>query len=218
MGFKFDLVGAENLAVKADVDLIKSRAASRFLKYSDWYEEIEATGEFLEHLKENRKVKGVLYNADAVNVVNAIEALTKVLVEIQKKTPVVFSNISSLNGLKKMGIATTTDTIVLTDYKEGSWLRKVDGHKSLKDLGWSKSKAVDYAKKLADALKNVGKQNAYETWVTSVANAYTSNKKKDQVLSDNLTKVVKQAQHVFEARHRLIVDARKLFMSLKKHV
>jgi hypothetical protein len=203
--------------VKEFVVRVKSRAASRFLKYADWLEEVNATGKFLENIKEDRKVKGIDYQQDAELILKGIEALTKVLVEIQKKTPVDFGKSTLLNGLKSIGVTTTADTIVLTDYNLGEWKRKVDGYKTLKDLGWTKSKAVDYAKKLSTALKNVGEQNKYESWIVGVINTYTSNMK-DKVQYDKLSKVTKQAQLVFEIRHQLILDARLLFVSLKKIV
>lgn len=203
--------------VKEFVIRVKSRAASRFLKYADWLEEVNATGKFLENIKEDRKVKGIDYQQDAELILKGIEALTKVLVEIQKKTPVDFGKSTLLNGLKSIGVTTTADTIVLTDYNLGEWKRKVDGYKTLKDLGWTKSKAVDYAKKLSTALKNVGEQNKYESWIVGVINTYTSNMK-DKIQYDKLSKVTKQAQLVFEIRHQLILDARLLFMSLKKIV
>lgn len=203
--------------VKEFIIRVKSRSASRFLKYADWLEEVNATGKFLENIKEDRKVKGIDYQQDAELILKAIEALTKVLVEIQKKTPVDFGKSTLLNGLKSIGVTTTADTIVLTDYNLGEWKRKVDGYKTLKDLGWTKSKAVDYAKKLSTALKNVGDQNKYESWIVGVINTYTSNTK-DKVQYDTLSKVTKQAQLVFEIRHQLILDARILFMSLKKIV
>lgn len=203
--------------VKEFIVRVKSRAESRFLKYADWLEEVNATGKFLENIKEDRKVKGIDYQQDAELILKGIEALTKVLVEIQKKTPVDFGKSTLLNGLKSIGVTTTADTIVLTDYNLGEWKRKVDGYKTLKDLGWTKSKAVDYAKKLSTALKNVGEQNKYESWIVGVINTYTSNMK-DKVQYDKLSKVTKQAQLVFEIRHQLILDARLLFVSLKKIV
>jgi hypothetical protein len=203
--------------VKEFIVRVKSRSASRFLKYADWLEEVNATGKFLENIKEDRKVKGIDYQQDAELILKGIEALTKVLVEIQKKTPVDFGKSTLLNGLKSIGVITTADTIVLTDYNLGEWKRKVDGYKTLKDLGWTKSKAVDYAKKLSAALKNVGEQNKYESWIVGVINTYTSNMK-DKVQYDKLSKVTKQAQLVFEIRHQLILDARLLFVSLKKIV
>lgn len=203
--------------VKEFIVRVKSRAESRFLKYADWLEEVNATGKFLENIKEDRKVKGIDYQQDAELILKGIEALTKVLVEIQKKTPVDFGKSTLLNGLKSIGVTTTADTIVLTDYNLGEWKRKVDGYKTLKDLGWTKSKAVDYAKKLSTALKNVGEQNKYESWIVGVINTYTSNMK-DKIQYDKLSKVTKQAQLVFEIRHQLILDARLLFVSLKKIV
>lgn len=208
----FSIEGAKEFILR-----VKSRSASRFLKYADWLEEVNATGKFLENIKEDRKVKGIDYQQDAELILKGIEALTKVLVEIQKKTPVDFGKSTLLNGLKSIGVTTTADTIVLTDYNLGEWKRKVDGYKTLKDLGWTKSKAVDYAKKLSTALKNVGDQNKYESWIVGVINTYTSNMK-DKIQYDKLSKVTKQAQLVFEIRHQLILDARLLFMSLKKIV
>ena len=223
MGIKFtvaEMFADQIVSMEGAKELIlrvKSRAASRFLKYTDWLEEINATGKFLENIKEDRKVKGIDYQADAELIVKAIESLTKVLTEIQKKTPVDFSTSTLLNGLKNIGVTTTADTIVLTNYSLGEWKRKVDGYKTLKDLGWTKSRAVDFAKKLSTALKNVGVQNKYESWIVGVINTYTSNMKNKEQYA-KLSKVTKQAQHVFEIRHRLILDARKLFVSLKKVV
>ena len=203
--------------VKEYIEFVKSRAASRFLKYSDWMKELDATGDFLSNIKENQKVKGIKYRADMEMIVSCIEALTKLLAEIQKKTPVDFSKFSLLNGFKKMGISTIQDTIVTTDYSAGLWMKKVEGYKTLKELGWSKSNAPDYARKLLTALKNAGKQNAYETWIVGTINTYTRNKE-DKEQYSKLSKCVKQAQMVFEIRHRLIIDARKTFVSLKKVV
>ena len=203
--------------IKEYIEFVKSRASSRFLKYSDWMKELDATGEFLANIKENRKVKGIKYRADMEMIVSCIEALTKLITEIQKKTPVDFSKFTLLNGFKKMGITTSQDTIVTTDYSAGTWMKQSGEYKTLKDLGWSRTNAPDYAKKLLTALKNVGKQTQYETWIVGTINTYAKDPKNKEQYT-KLSKVVKQAQMVFEIRHRLIIDARKTFVSLKKVV
>lgn len=222
MGPKFDvaesspdtLVSTEG--VKEYLLRVKESVKSRYLKYETWEKELDAAAGYLANIHADWKVSGIWLNAEAMLAVKGVEALNKLLTEVQKKTPVDFTKQNAMGDLRKIGFDCTPDMVDNSKYIEKKWMKPVQGRKALKDLGWNGSKAVQFAKTFQVALRNVGKQQAYESWVTSTVNEYTSSKDREKYKT--LSKVVKQAQQIVKVRHTLLVDLYKQFTSVKKTI
>lgn len=222
MGFKFDvaesspdtLVSTEG--VKEYLIRVKDGIKSRYLKYETWEKELEASASYLTNIHADWKVTGIWMFTDAMLAVKGIDALNKLLTEVQKKTPIDFTKQSAMGDLRKVGFDCTPDMIDNSKYLERKWMKPVKGRKPLKDLGWQGSKAVQFGKSLQTALRNAGTQKAYEAWVTSTVNEYalSNNREKYKTLS----KVVKQAQQIVKVRHAMLVDLYKQFLSIKRTI
>jgi len=215
MGFAFALDAALEGA-KETVQRVVDSVTDKYQKYQSWMSEAEAAVPHLTNIDENRRVHVYSFN-DAVLMVKAADALTKALQQVQKKVAVDLSKLPQMNDLKKVGIAATPEALDISAYQDHSWGQPTEKHiKTLKENGWTGSKASTFARAFAAVLKNVGVINAFQGWTTSAVNEYTNTKDKERYRE--LVKIVKQAQQIVKIRHVLLNDIYKQFTAVKKTI
>ena len=193
---------------------------ANFTNYETWAKEIAATASSLNRIPTEHAVKGI-YPVNEVGLqVKTITALNKMLkLVLSKREALDFTKVSGIENMEKVGIKAGNNILDDTNYREGVWRKtQVKGPVQLKSLGWSGSKAVQFAKALQTELSNVGTYQSFVTARKAITEPLTKNARTSMKDRKRFSLAARQITHLLKIRHKLIVDTYGQFISLKKTI